>query len=1248
MKKLSLTIGSVLSVAGLAIAGDALPRALKGADSWACRESHPAVVNAAVAEATENVISLRGEWDFVMTKGFARGRRNSHDIPFFLETDAWKNPGKIVVPGCWEAQLPPEPGMSQSWEFKYDHSPKTIRNPAIGEGWYRRFADIPADWAGKRVWIKVGGVKSCAWIWVNRQQAAFVQNYCGTCKYDVTDCVKPGERAEIIVEASNVVPSRKGVMSAMHRWGGIYRDIELEATPQVFIDEAWVRGDFDERLAEAHVEIAGLVQGLKFKVRATVEGETVERSIEHSNNPNNQAILKIPLRDFRPWSPEHPNLYTAKVELVENGQVVHSRRERFGFRKLEVRGKELYLNNRPFFARGFGDDSVYPLTGVSPADRAFHLEHLKRARAAGFNFVRLHTHCELPEYFEAADEAGILIEAELPYINGDIPVEHFAFDPVGDTLELYRNYRRHPSFAVYSGGNEGSFGKALDRELYRLVKSIDPDRLKICQDTQMARFNTVGNSDFTGGPVAEWPRGSVDPDRPFVCHEYLNLCVKLDSRTEGDFTGAWMPPTTRAERAAWLGKFGLDQAWGDRLQDAQHKQQAYWQKHGVECARSDPHCDGFCFWTIADVVVKQFDAYTSQGLFDPFWRPKRGGWTPEGFAKFNSPTCVLADFRPGSRVLVSGDCLQCDLLLSHYGERPLENATLRWKMVADGRVLQRGDLSAGDQPLGPVRKVGSAEILVPAVERPVKATFVAEIGEAANAWDVWVFPRRERRRLSGVVASRSLLPALGRLYDGIRPADGAKGCRVAILTSDDPLRTEFLGKGAHVVSLGPVNRSKPRACSTWSIGTDVDRKVLDAFDCGSDDYCLGWWFMGHQVGVAIRESPLLGELPHDGCLSPLLFRIVGGGRPLPASDVGADDLVMVGEGGKACSAYISSRSSGFGRLTEVNGLDLLSGYPEGTCILDGMIDASEEDALTVLTWNTEHYGWEEQPPEQAALREQVMFDVIRDSGADIVLIQETYGSFERFKNGLRGFEAVLHNSCNSLFSRYPIIDTRILVSDRKYKTGVFDFGISEIDCNGRRIRVGPIAMNWQPYGAAMTMRIGDFRSAEELLAWERAEQPNGGTPRPQAIVDVLASLERQRAEADRIPLVIGGDFNSQSHLDWTEETASMPEHGGLTVPWTVSLRMLEAGFADTFRALNPDPARAYGSTFPRTEKGEAGHDVRLRYDFIYSLGKNLKPIASECCTGRYLKPFSYRGRDYPLFPSDHGFVVTKFRWERGD
>ena len=68
--------------------------------------------------------------------------------------------------------------------------------------------------------------------------------------------------------------------------------------------------------------------------------------------------------------------------------------------------------------------------------------------------------------------------------------------------------------------------------------------------------NARYSSDFCTGPLNTWERGSFNPGRAFYCHEYMNLSVKQDSRLEKRFTGVWLPPITRDERAQWLAKCG--------------------------------------------------------------------------------------------------------------------------------------------------------------------------------------------------------------------------------------------------------------------------------------------------------------------------------------------------------------------------------------------------------------------------------------------------------------------------------------------------------------------------------------------------------------------------------------------------------------------------------------------------------------------------------------------------------------------
>lgn len=893
-----------------------------GYEQWAGIPAHPAVVNPVCGQDPEQVISLRGKWFFREAKCANLRHPLECDLVFRTNRMGLVNFGRgpsgrkplpmreLEVPGVWEAQGIGEPNQeSVPWECDWDCNRMTLRNSHRGEGWYGKYVRLPSGWRDRRIWLKLGGVRAQALVWVNGHQVAWNDCYCGTYKYEITSLVRFGaEENYITLQVTNRSTSRKGDSEEMNRWGGIHRDIEIEATPQTFIDDAWVRGDYDRQEAEVHVDVEG-ERNRGLAVRVEVDGEVVEQDVQ----PGKSQRLRVPLRDFRAWSPEHPNLYTAKVSLVENGLVVHGRSERFGVRKLEVRGKDLYLNDRPFFLRGFGQCYYYPLTGSSPADRRYHLDRLLKARAAGFNAVRLHTHCENPEYFEAADEAGILVQPELPYYNS-VPCGGGSFDPERDLVELCRHFRRYPSFAVYSMGNEGTFGKHLDRRLHQLAKQMDPDRLAICQDTYRPPLCEADVSDIVGGPLGPWKRGYLgSPDRPCIAHEYLNLCVKTDSRLADRFTGVIVTPLTRERRAAWLSRFGLSHLWGDRLQDAQHALQRDYQKSGIESARIDPDCDGYHFWTLADVTVAvpENDTFSAQGLFDIFWNPKINGTTPAEFARFNSPEAILADLSVEDRIRTSGDQLTVDFFFAHYGEAPYPEAPLRWTLSSERekRTFGSGVETVRQVGLGPVRKVATVELTLPEVRRPTCLKLNAALGKAENAWDIWLFPKRAvRKPIKGVAAGSSgMFGRLEEIYDGVLPPERKAEAKVVVVEDGSPEITSALARGQKVLSIGAAD--------------------------GEPNVSLGWWFMGRQVGTAFLDHPALSGLPHDGHLSPMFRRIVKTGRALPVPGIGERDMIAVGEGGSSCCLHVAQK----GNWLMVYGLDVFAPCPEARSLLDGLI-----------------------------------------------------------------------------------------------------------------------------------------------------------------------------------------------------------------------------------------------------------------------------------------------------------------------
>ena len=930
---MNVRCGFVFALACATLICQADERDLRPLEMWGGRRAHPAVVNSVTAVPGDPwTLSLRGEWEIVQNKlspARGNGGRAGNGREGFWKT---RTIYRVQVPGCLEDALKDvhtEPEKGRSWFCTWDCSPVLIRGFHYGETWYRKAVKLPAEWKGKRIWLKTGWTNSQGYFWINGEHVAFDWYGCETFKYDVTDLVKPGEREEmVVVQVNNAAPSHHGNMNSKNHWTGILRDVEFEATPaDCWIDDAWARGDFDDRKAEVKVKVEGEGRSGRVVARATIEGEKTEMEIPSSSSspspPSSPSssyfTFEVPLSNFRPWSPEAPNLYTAKVELVNaDGSVLQTRFERFGVRKLEVRGKDVFLNGKPFFFRGAGWHALDPIHGYFPADRENFLKRARQIRAAGFNFVRNHTAINMPEFFEACDEAGLMVQPELPYY-ADWSADGQRFDPCGDAKALYLHYRRHPSFAVYSFGNEGYFGQYLSRRLYEEVKARDPDRLVNGQDCFIATgapINEPGASDFATAPCKFAAPGAWAPGRPYIYHEYINSSVKLDSRVADGFTGVWVPPISRADRLAFLEKSGLDHVWGDRLQNGQNLMQKIYLKYGLELARRDPNATGYSYWSLQDACSPQGGTFIGQALWNPFWGEKENGSKTSEVAIYNSPRCLLVSdgddpetYAPGStkhwvahldamvtnRVRMSGETLKLRFYLANYELGALAGARLEWRL---GEVAS-GKIDVGDQAEGGVRRIGAADIRIPDLDKAAKtelslvlhATSGGKPVTVANSWDYWLFPKAS--------------------VEAARREAAAKGVVICAYGSDEEKRA--LAEGKRVISL--ANQSSPRNIQ------------------------LGWWYMTEQMGAALMDCDWLKGIPHGGYFNELFFRIGRTGLKLPVEGFAPKDFVMVGEGGEACYLYLARRRLPNGaRHYLIAGIDVTCDTPEGAALLRGAVE----------------------------------------------------------------------------------------------------------------------------------------------------------------------------------------------------------------------------------------------------------------------------------------------------------------------
>lgn len=293
-------------------------------------------------------------------------------------------------------------------------------------------------------------------------------------------------------------------------------------------------------------------------------------------------------------------------------------------------------------------------------------------------------------------------------------------------------------------------------------------------------------------------------------------------------------------------------------------------------------------------------------------------------------------------------------------------------------------------------------------------------------------------------------------------------------------------------------------------------------------------------------------------------------------------------------------------------------------------DRGRDNEFKVMAWNIWHGGKGESLPVKDARPE--IIDIIKHSGADVVLMIETYGAAPMIAEGL-GFHYSLLSSNLCIFSRFPIAKTLTFADS----ISTFNFGGAEIMVHGKT----PIVFfdTWLHYLPDTRLAPLD-KSSDEIIAWETA-----GT-RDEEIRKILSTINPFLVNSNAVPIVMGGDFNSHSHLDWTEETKNLFNHGGAVVDWPVSRAMTDAGMIDSFREVNQWPVTNLGVSWL------SGHDAngtthfsrQDRIDYIYYQGRKIKATDSETFNAPTGKRFNFHGKNF-MFPSDHGFVLTTFKIE---
>ena len=536
--------------------------------------------------------SLNGTWKFNWVPHPAQRPVDFYKPDF--EVHNWK---EIPVPSCWQLLGYGTPyyrnngyTFQKDWPHVLSEPPKnyTSYNERDPVGSYRREFDLPASWAGRRIFVTFDGVDSAFFLWLNGEKVGYSVNSRNAAEFDLTKFLKPGKNL-IAVEVYRYSAGSYLEDQDMWRLSGIFRNVTLWSAPQVHIRDFRVSTDLDAQYQDATLQVSATVRNYsdqpvparKLEVALfNADGRPVAHAEAEVSVPalvpgeEKSVVATIPVSKPAKWTAETPNLYTTVLTLGA-GKPVELISTRTGFRKVEIKGRVFTINGAPVKLKGANRHENWPDTGhyVTEERMVRDLEVLKQGNC---NHVRTCHYSDDPRWYELCDEWGIYLTAEANvechgYYNVLDREPKYEKAIVDRNIANVQNFKNHAAIIMWSLGNECGGGKNFVSAL-NAIKALDTSRPTHYEPFGIGSRNPadVDSEMYTGVRDVESIATRTNLTKPFYMCEYAHAMFN-SMGSIGEYNDVFDKYPSLMGGAIWEWE---DQGiWNDR--DKNHQFMAY-------------------------------------------------------------------------------------------------------------------------------------------------------------------------------------------------------------------------------------------------------------------------------------------------------------------------------------------------------------------------------------------------------------------------------------------------------------------------------------------------------------------------------------------------------------------------------------------------------------------------------------------------------------------------------------------------
>lgn len=419
---------------------------------------------------TRSVIDLSGIWSFLIPE-----ENQMIDL-----TKPLPNAILIGVPGSYNDQV------TEKKQRDY-----------VGDFWYEKEFDFPDVLRNERLVLRFGSVTNSCKVYIN---GIYLGEHIGG--YTPFEFVLPNE----VLKSTNMIKilvsnelNFKTLPNAVFlenekkiipnfdffNYSGIHRPVKIYSTPTDFIKDIIVKYEIFEN---------------KAIIKPTVKLNSSFDNLEYEVfDEDNNIVLKTDKKEFeidnpKLWNPLESYMYKLKVNLYNDQKVlIDTYTESFGLRSIEIKNNQIYINDKPFYFKGYGKHEDFPILGRGMNETVISSD-FKLMKWSNANSLRTAHYPYSEEFMRMADREGFIVINEVPGVglfnkfdfdvSNNKEEKNNTWDIIDSSnyhseviRELICRDKNHPSVISWAIGNEPAGhqngAKKYFEPLIKITKELD-------------------------------------------------------------------------------------------------------------------------------------------------------------------------------------------------------------------------------------------------------------------------------------------------------------------------------------------------------------------------------------------------------------------------------------------------------------------------------------------------------------------------------------------------------------------------------------------------------------------------------------------------------------------------------------------------------------------------------------------------------------------------------------------------------